>query len=86
VRALKLPVEVGIWDTEYTARLYTNHIVVRVPCVKWQGNTGTLSFKKHNIARVKGDFAYMLNEEQISAFWAWLGEQLDDSYLKYQGF
>lgn len=49
-------VTVGIYDSEYTmAKHADGTITVRIPYVKWDNNTGTLSFEKRTYSGKRAD-------------------------------
>lgn len=46
-------VQVGIYDSYNTADIYSDKIVVVMPCVKWVGNTGGYDEDKRSIRNAK---------------------------------
>lgn len=46
-------VQVGIYDSEYVARIYKDKVIVTIPYVKWVGNTGGYAESKESIRAQK---------------------------------
>ena len=42
-------IHVGIYDSEWTVLLYEDRAIVRMPYVKWSGNTGGLDIARHRL-------------------------------------
>jgi hypothetical protein len=84
-RVLRLPVEVGVWDTCYTANVYTDKVVVLSPCLKSANYVDTLYFHKEVVTDKPLEFRY-ISKDKIISFWNWLGVKLNDSYLTYYGY
>ena len=49
-------VQCGIYDTEYTIRDYGKKIVVTLPYIRWDNNSGSLDFTKSTISDDAGMF------------------------------
>ena len=82
------PVQVGIYASEYTARIYKDKIIVTSPYVKWTGNTGGYAESKEAIRDPKiidAVLADMADECEDSA-WAKIGRALGDEYLSCADF
>jgi len=41
--------KVGIYESAWRVRLYSDRAIAHVPYVKWTGNTGTLATRTHRI-------------------------------------
>ena len=39
-------IHVGLWDSEYVARVYADKIIIVAPYVKWVGNSGSYAEEK----------------------------------------
>jgi hypothetical protein len=83
IETLVCDVKCGIFDTEYTAKIYKDRIVVKTPFIKWTNNSGNLSFSKDTIMnqeivdKVKA-FTDDLEEDKA---WSLIGDNLSDEYL-----
>lgn len=42
-------IKVGIWDSEWTLRLYSDRAILRRPYVKWTGQSGRYAEATHRI-------------------------------------
>jgi len=76
-------VKVGIYDSEYAARVYKDKIVVTIPYVKWVGNTGGYAESKAAIRdmAVIDAVAADLADDCNGSAWRKIGRALGDDYL-----
>lgn len=76
-------VKVGIYDSEYVARVYAEKITLVLPRVRWIGNTGGYAEIKKSIRDVRVVNAVLaeLADDCIDSAWAIIGRAIDDQYL-----
>lgn len=81
-------VKVGIYDAEYTARIYKDKVIVVSPYVKWVGNTGGYAEQKESIRCQKtvDKIIKELNDVCEDTAWEIIGNYLNDTYLSASGF
>ena len=81
-------VQVGIYESEFEARIYKDKIIVVSPYVKWIGNTGGYAERKEAIRDqevINAVLADMADDCEDSA-WAKIGGALGNDYLAYADF
>ena len=78
-----MPVKVGIYDSEYCANIYSDKIILTIPCISWVGNTGGYSEQKVRIdnANVVRDVLLALADDCHTTAWGIIGCAVDDAYL-----
>lgn len=81
--------KVGIYDNcAYTARVYSDKIIVVSPYVKWIGSTGGYAERKvairtpATVAAVLADIA----DDCADSAWGKIGRALNDEYLSNSDF
>lgn len=81
-------VKVGIYDSEYVARVYKDKIILVVPYVKWAGNTGGYAESKEAIRDQKVVDAVIkkLDEGCEDAAWVIIGNNVGDDWLSMGGY
>jgi hypothetical protein len=83
LHTLSFDCKVGIWETAYVARIYTDKIIIESPGIKWVNNSGSLTTSKNAIRdksiidQVLADIA----DDCESSAWEKIGAYLDDYYL-----
>ena len=86
LHTITMPCKVGIYDnSEYTARVYRDKIIVTSPYVKWVGNTGGYAERKEAIrdqAVVDAVIRDIADDAETSA-WRKIGIALNDEWLSY---
>lgn len=82
------PVQVGIYDSEYVARIYADKIIVVTPTVRWVGNSGGYHEVKESIRDQKTVDAVIIDmaDDCEDSAWAAIGRALQDDYLAYADF
>lgn len=83
-RVIYKDVKVGIFDSEYIARIYKDKIIVTFPYVKWVGNTGGYAEYKQSIRDQKtfDRIVKELNDGCETTAWKIIGNYFDDAYLE----
>jgi len=81
-------VQVGIYDSEYVARIYKDKVIVTIPYVKWVGNTGGYAESKESIRDQKtvDSITKELDDDCEDTAWEIIGNYLQDTYLAASGF
>lgn len=81
-------VQVGIYDSEYVARIYKDKVIVITPYVKWVGNTGGYAESKESIRDQKtvDRIIKELDDDCEDTAWEVIGNYLQDTYLAASGF
>lgn len=81
-------VQVGIYDSEYVARIYNDKVIVTIPYVKWVGNTGGYAESKQSIRdqKVVDKIINELSDDCEDTAWGIIGDYLQDTYLAASGF
>ena len=81
-------VQVGIYDSEYIARIYKDRVIVITPCVKWVGNTGGYAESKESIRgqETVDRIIKELDDDREETAWEIIGNYLQDAYLAESGF
>jgi len=81
-------VKVGIYDSEYVARVYKDKVIVTTPYVRWRNNTGTYAESKDSIRNfvVIADLLRELGDDCEDRAWELIGHALGDEYLKCSCF
>lgn len=76
-------VSVGIYNSEYTARIYKDKIIVVSPYVKWVGNTGGYAESKQSIRdqEIIDEILTEMADDCKNAAWGLIGEAIGDPYL-----
>lgn len=76
-------VQVGIYDSEYVARIYKDKIILTIPYVKWEGNTGGYAESKESIRdpKIVNRVLSELNDDCEDSAWEIIGNYLQDPYL-----
>ena len=84
MKTITFDCQVGIYDNcEYTARVYTDKIIVVCPYIKWIGNSGGYAERKiairnlSTVAAVTQDLA----DDCESSAWGRIGRAIDDGML-----
>ena len=95
LHTLTIDVRVDIWDTEYTARIYRDKIVVTSPYTRWVNNSGSLDSTK-DIIRDPGVIASIIKTHESAiaddeydltdnaadaATWYKIGRAINDEWL-----
>lgn len=76
-------VQVGIYNSEYVARIYKDKIIVVSPYVKWVGNTGGYAESKQSIRdqKVIDKILAEMTDDCEDTAWCLIGGSIDDRYL-----
>jgi hypothetical protein len=84
MKTISLDCTVGIYkNSEYTARVYADKIIVTVPYVKWEGNSGGYAERKvaiRSLATVTAVLRDLEDDCELSA-WGRIGRAIDDGVL-----
>ena len=81
-----MTVQVGIYNSQYKARMYRDKIIITVPCVRWVGNTGGYHERKEAIRDQAIVDAVMADYDDgcMASAWGRIGLSIDDPYLMGQ--
>jgi hypothetical protein len=82
---IQRPVKVGIYDAEYTARVYAGKIITVSPYVRWRGNTGGYAERReaiHDQTVVDAVLADLHDGAEHTA-WQTIGAYLGDDWLEH---
>mgnify|MGYP003431720302 FL=1 len=76
-------VQVGIYDSEYVARIYKDKIIVVSPYVKWVGNTGGYAESKQSIRdkKIIDRVIQDLHDDCEESSWELIGCAISDEWL-----
>lgn len=76
-------VVVGIYDSEYSANIYADKIIVTTPYIKWIDNSGSLDTKKNAIRdkKIIDKVIAVLNDDCEDSAWDIIGRELYDEHL-----
>lgn len=76
-------VKVGIYDSEYVARVYTDKITLVAPYVRWMGNTGGYAERKLSIRDQTVVIAVRkeLDDACVDSAWDLIGRATGEDYL-----
>jgi len=80
LKTLTKDARVGIYDSEFVARVYSNMIVVISPYVKWVGNTGGYAEYRDTIRDEEIILKVLksLEDEDEDAAWDYIHHATDD--------
>ncbi len=84
IHTLRYGCKVGIYDSAYVARIYSDKIIVVSPYVKWVGNTGGYAESKQSIRdqRIVDRVIQELADDCETSAWNIIGGALDNEYLQ----
>ena len=80
IRTMTKSARVGIYDGEYTARVYKDKVVVITPTVRWRGNTGTYDTIR-TVIRHQPTIDAVIAAPTDDTAWDEIGLYLQDGYL-----
>lgn len=81
-------VQVGIYDSEYVARIYNDKIIVVSPYVKWVGNTGGYAESKQSIRdqATVDKIIKELDDDCEDSAWELIGQAIGNDWLSMAAY